>query len=120
VSGPQLHAGVHPAVLAAQPFAVEQVGAGEFRAELGAAQPVDPFAVAALGNFALAEQRAAARLDSQPEVGSTGPGEVRQPCECIASNACIAAACGGFDQLGQRPHRDIETGCVLAGLLGRC
>jgi hypothetical protein len=39
VRGPELCAGVCAAALAAQPFVVEQMGAGEFRAEPGAAQP---------------------------------------------------------------------------------
>ena len=37
VCGPQLRAGVHAAVLAAQPFAVEQMGAAELRTEPGTA-----------------------------------------------------------------------------------
>jgi hypothetical protein len=54
VSGPQLDAGVDAAVLAAQPFAVQQVGAGQFGAELGAAEPVDRLAVQVLGGLSLA------------------------------------------------------------------
>ncbi len=58
VSGPELRAGVCTAVLAAQPFAVEQVGAGELRTEPGAAEPVNRFAIEALGDFSLAHERA--------------------------------------------------------------
>jgi hypothetical protein len=54
VRGLQLSAGVHPPVLAAQPFAVQQVGAGELGAELGTAEPVDRLAVPALGGLAVA------------------------------------------------------------------
>ena len=52
--GAQLGAGVHPAVLAAQPLSVQQAGPGQFRAELGPAQPVDRLAVLVLGGAALA------------------------------------------------------------------
>ena len=48
-AGPQLLAGVCVAVLAAQPFAVEQVGADEIGPQLGAAEPVDRLAVQVLG-----------------------------------------------------------------------
>jgi hypothetical protein len=43
--------------LAAQPFAVEQVGAGQLRPELGAAEPVDRFAVERPDGLTLAQQR---------------------------------------------------------------
>jgi len=45
------------AALAAQPFAVEQVGAGQLRPELGAAEPVDRFAVERPDGLTLAQQR---------------------------------------------------------------
>ena len=66
---PQLLASVGTAVLAAQPLAVEQVRAGEFGPQRSTAEPVDRLAVEALGGLALAQQRARARLDSQPEPG---------------------------------------------------
>ena len=56
--GAQLFPGVGAAVYAAQPFAVEQMGAGQLGAELGAAQPVDRLGVPALGGLALGHQRA--------------------------------------------------------------
>ena len=45
VRSAQLRAGIRPAVLAAQPFAVHQMGASELRPEPGAAEPVDRFAI---------------------------------------------------------------------------
>jgi len=57
VRGSQLGAGVGAAALTAQPFAVKQVGAGQLRAKLGAAQPVDRFAIAGFGGLALTGQR---------------------------------------------------------------
>ena len=49
VGGAQLLARVQAAALAAQPFAVEQMGAGELHADAGAAEPLDRLAVEALG-----------------------------------------------------------------------
>ena len=45
--GPQLLAGVRAAVLAAQPLAVEQVGAAELGPQPGAAEPGDRLLVQA-------------------------------------------------------------------------
>src|SRR5215469_18932660 len=79
VGGPQLGAGVCAALFAAQPFAVEQVRAGEFGPQLGAAEPVDRLAVQSLGRLALAQQRTRARLYAEAEVGSSGSSRVGQP-----------------------------------------
>ena len=49
VGGAQLVAGVDPPVLAAQPLAVQQVGAGEVGPQRGAAEPLDRLGVAPLG-----------------------------------------------------------------------
>src|SRR5262249_29716368 len=51
VGGPQLVAGVRAAALAAQPLAVEQVCAGQFRADSGAAEPLDRLAVLQLSRL---------------------------------------------------------------------
>jgi hypothetical protein len=57
VSIAQLLTRLGGAALAAQPFAVEQVGAGQLRPELGAAEPVDRFAVERPDGLTLAQQR---------------------------------------------------------------
>ena len=49
---------MQPAALAAQPFAEDKVGAGEFGADAGAAEPVDRLTTEALGRLALAQERA--------------------------------------------------------------
>ncbi len=56
VRGPQLHPGVFPAALTPQPFAVEKVGAGQFRPQPGTPQPLDRLAVKTFGCLALADQ----------------------------------------------------------------
>jgi hypothetical protein len=58
MSGAQLLPGVGTAVLAAQPFAVEQVRAGELGAKPGAAKPFDRLPVQVIGGLALGQQRA--------------------------------------------------------------
>ena len=44
------------AMLAAQPFTVQQVRAGQFRAHTGTAEPLDRLPVQAVGGLALAQQ----------------------------------------------------------------
>ena len=58
VSGAQLLARLHPAALPAQPFAVDEVGAGELDAHARAAKAADRFAVEGVGGVILADQRA--------------------------------------------------------------
>ena len=106
--GAQVDAGVDATVLAAQPFSVEQVGAREFGAESGAAEAVYRFAVQILGGVRFGDQRPGARLHAQAEVGSAGPGEFRQMFGRVGGEANVSAARGGLDQLGQRPHRDVQ------------
>ena len=88
------------AVVAAQPLAVEQVRAGQLGPLPGAAQRVDRFPVQALRGLAVAQQRAAARLDAQAEVGRPGLGELRQPGQGTDCDAGIPGVDGGLDQLG--------------------
>ena len=62
--------GAHPP----QPFAVEQVGAGQFGTEPGPAQPGDRLAVQLIGGRTAAWPGLGARLDAQRVVGARGPG----------------------------------------------
>jgi hypothetical protein len=41
------------------------------------------------------------------------------PGKGVACDAGIPGSGGGLDQLGQRPHGDVERGGVLCGLPGR-
>ena len=63
VRAAQLRARVQAAALAAQPFAVEQVGAGELSAYAGALEPLDRLTVERLGGLAVGQQCSRARLD---------------------------------------------------------
>src|SRR6202522_604894 len=62
-TGARRLARVGRAALGAQPFPVEQVGAGELRADAGTAEPRDGLAVEPLGVLAVAEQGADLSLD---------------------------------------------------------
>jgi hypothetical protein len=64
VGGVELMAGVGAAVLPAQPFAVEQVGVGQFGPQWCAAQPLDRPGVALLGLRAFADQRPRPRFQA--------------------------------------------------------
>src|SRR4029077_389682 len=101
--GAKLVPGVAAAALAAQPLAVEEVGAGELGTVPGTTEPVDPLAIMLLSGFVPAQQGAGARLDPQPQVGSAGPGLFGEQIQGVAGDARVAGACGGLDQLGQRP-----------------
>jgi hypothetical protein len=65
VRGAQLRPRLGPPALAARPLAVEQVRAGQFGPEAGAAQPVKRLAVPALGVLAVGQQSPAACVDAQ-------------------------------------------------------
>src|SRR5215475_9614580 len=116
--GAQLVPGIAAAALPTQPLTVHQVRAGNLGTPPTAAEPADRLVVVRFGGVSLAEQRAGARLDSQPVLGSSGPCRFRQPVEGIADDARVSGACGGLDQLGQRPHGDIYE-LVLASISGR-
>ena len=58
VGGTQLVPSLRAAALAAQPLAVQQVGAGELGAKLGTAQSVNRLLVQAIGRVVLGHQRA--------------------------------------------------------------
>ena len=66
----QLLARVDPAILAAQPLAVEQMRAGDLRTEPGTPQPLDRLAVQLVGGRPVAQQRPAARFDAERELGA--------------------------------------------------
>src|SRR3954454_2529957 len=92
VGGTELDTRVAAAILAAQPLPVEQLSPGELGTQAGAAQPLDRLAIQALGTRALAQERPAARLDSQAPVGLAGR--------------------GGHDHTLERTGRDLRPGAA--------
>src|SRR5215831_2804759 len=81
VRAAKLIAGVMPAPLAAQPFAVKQLGACKIQAQARAAEAVDCLAVEALGGLAVADECPRAGLDAQRPVGPAGAGGFREPLQ---------------------------------------
>jgi hypothetical protein len=57
VGGPQVLARFHSPLLAAQPFAVHQVGAGEMDGDAAASEAVDRLPVQGVRSRAVAQQR---------------------------------------------------------------
>ena len=72
VRGAQLFAGVDPAALAAQPFAVQQVHARQTHPDPRTAQEIDRLPIQPVGDLTLAHQRPATGLGAQRPVRSAG------------------------------------------------
>ena len=70
VSGAELLACVQSTAVAAQPLAVDEVGAGELGADAGTAEPLDRLSVVPLGGLALAQQGTRAGRDPERPVGA--------------------------------------------------
>jgi hypothetical protein len=100
----QLLARVDPAVLAAQPLAIEKVRAGELWTEAGAPQPLDRLAIQIVSGRPLAQQRLAARFDAERELGAAGLCRLGQSLERVTGEHGLSSARDRLDQLGQRPH----------------
>jgi hypothetical protein len=115
----QLLARVASAALAAQPFAVQEMTAGELDVDAGAGEPLDRLAIERLGGFPVAEQRLRAGLDAERPVGATGPGCLRKLAEGIDSELRLAAPNGGLDQLDPAIIAPPRWVSVLAGPLRR-
>ena len=98
--GSKLLARVDAARASAQPFAVQQMGASEVEGDAAVAEAFDRLAVEALGERAVAQQRARTRLDAERPLG---PGDLRPLAQALERVSCqlgLAAAGGRLDQLG--------------------
>ena len=96
--------GVDTTALAAQPFPIQQTGAGELSADTGTTKALNGFCVELLGFLAIGHQRS--RPASRPSAQSLAVAAAiserrhRHPLRPLGSDAH-----GGFYQLGQRPVR---------------
>jgi hypothetical protein len=79
----QLHMCVDASTVATQPLPVEQTGAGEFRTEPSAAETFDRFTIPLVSRRPIAQERPAASLDAEGELGADGLDRLRQPIEHI-------------------------------------
>ena len=96
----QLLAGVDAPVCAAQPLAVEQMGAPEFHADASAAKTVDRLAVESLGVLTFGDQCSRASLDAECPVSATGTGGSREPLEGPGRPLGCTASCRRLNKLG--------------------
>jgi hypothetical protein len=120
VGAGELVAGVAPAALAAQPLAVDQVGAPQFHALANTAEAVDRLTVQAFSILAVAGQRPRAGLDTERPVGPAGAGDAGQPLQGAGRARGYAAARRRLDHLGERPVGVVRRGRVLARPLRGC
>src|SRR5580693_81479 len=119
VRAAELIAGVTPAPLAAQPLAVEQVGAPQFHPQASAAEAVDCLAVEVLGGCAVADQGSRAGLGAKRPVGPAGAGDAGEPLEGAGRALGYRAARRRLDELDERPARELPRRGVLARPLRR-
>ncbi len=114
VGGAQLLARVAAAALAAQPLAVEQVSAGQFRAVPGPAEVADRLAVQAVSGLAVAEQRAYAGFHPQRPLGGPHPRVFGQPLQRGRDQRYVT---GPGCRLGQLGH---DKGTVPELVMLKC
>src|SRR3954471_16229731 len=118
VRDPEMLTSFGAPALASQPLAVDQVSAGEGRTYPRAAQTHDRLAIQLLGNVALAEQRARARLDAERPVRAGGPADLLESAQRAGCALGMAAACGRLDELGVHPRRHTQLLRMPYALLG--
>src|SRR4029077_3389385 len=98
--GSELFARIDAAAAAAQPFAVQQMGASEGEGDATVAEPFDRLAVEAFGDHVVAQQRCAARLDAERPFGPGDLSSLAESFERVSRPLGLAAAGGRLDQFG--------------------
>ena len=78
-------------VLAAQPFAVQEVGAGHGWAHAGPAEPLDRLAIAVPRGLTVTQQGTRARLGANRPVGAAGAGRLGKPLQSVGCARGLAA-----------------------------
>jgi hypothetical protein len=119
VRGPQLLAGVRPPTFAAQPFAVEELCAGELDAYLGAAESLDRLAVQRFRGGTIAVQRTLARVDPERPVRAAGARHRGELLHGRRRRPGLCAARPSLHELGERPLGWPELTRVRARFAGR-
>ena len=111
----QLLARVDAPVLAPQPLAVEQLGAGEVDRDAAAGQPLDRLAVErSASSPSLSSARDRASMPERP-VGAARLRALAQALERVGD--VRSCRCGGrLDQLDQRPAEDAEVVVLAAAV----
>jgi hypothetical protein len=113
VGGAELLARGNPPPPTAQPFAVEQMRAGELWMKSRATQPVDRLAVRLVGRGAVAYERARTGQDPErPIRGSHSSGRNDALERTVGHLRLIASDCR-FEELDGRPHGDEQLRGVV-------
>jgi hypothetical protein len=99
----QLLTGFAATALPAQPFPVQQAGAGQVHRDTAAGKALDGFTVAGIGCLAVAQQRAGAGRGPQSPLGPAGPCSLVQLPERGSRGIGFAGSDVGLDKLDQRP-----------------
>ena len=115
---PQLAAGVEPAVLPAQPFAVAEPGARRVGCHPGLVQQLDRFAVRLVGGGPGGHQRPGPGRRPAGPAGPARLGDPGQPVSRRGGPLVLVAVRRRLGQLVQRPGRDDDL-LGGAGLLRR-
>ena len=115
----ELGARVEATAFAPQPFAVQQMRAGELSADARSAEMVDRHAEPAIGDSIVGEQRPGTRFDAARPMGARGLCLVGQPVEGVGRKIGPAAARGRLDQLAQPPVLRDDLS-ILTGGRGGC
>src|SRR3954447_19021904 len=113
----QLLARVEPAALPTQPFAVQEVSAGELHPDASPGEPLYRLAIEPLGGLAIAKERPRARLDAERPVRSTGSSVGREPPQGVGSRLRPPAPNSGLDELRQRQRGERQLVRLHAVLL---
>ena len=119
MGGAQLSARVQPPALAAEPFAVDEMSAGEPPADACAAEPLERLAVELFGGLTVADQGVRIRVDAEPPVAAAGAGALRESLEGAGRMLGHPETARCLDQLDRRPRREHQPVRVLAGPLRR-
>jgi hypothetical protein len=86
-------------VFAAQPFAIEQMGAGQLHPHASTREAVDRFCEEVFGYLTIAYQGSRACFDPERPVRRAGPCCLGQSLACTGGERGHSAPAGGFDQL---------------------
>ena len=114
MGGPKLLARVETPVLATQPFAVHELGAGQVGRDVAARQPLDRLLVEGLGGRAVGQQRARAGLEPERPVGAAGARALAEALEGRGGELRAARAHRGLDELDQRQAKSERSFCAQA------
>ena len=105
-------------VLATQPFAVHELGAGEVNGDSAAAESLDRLAVEGLGRLAVAQKRRRAGPNAERPVCAARACSFVELAQSVRCDLAGVASGARLDQLDERPAEEAEIlvrACALRG-----